>query len=54
MCDERVIPTDAVNSRYRSNGGLAGTDAEWFGRRRHGIGIMGRRLWCWSREQRVK
>jgi hypothetical protein len=21
MCDERVIPTDAVNSRYWSNGG---------------------------------
>jgi hypothetical protein len=21
MCDERVIPTDAVNSRYRSKGG---------------------------------
>jgi hypothetical protein len=20
MCDERVIPADAVNSRYRSNG----------------------------------
>ena len=51
MCNERLSPTDIVNSRYRSNGGHAPRWTLKVGRRR---GITAKRSGRQPREQGIK